>query len=201
MDPPNAWQWELPTPWKTNSRGRVILGLPDAIRDFIRKENARLRKDPDSFDLDEHFYYAQLKLSGAFALLARRQAINTEDWELAHELMKISLAERGYVMSVLANQAAEVAQKSGFAEGHKQLAVEKVVSDDAIKRVSRWILKQLSISEWKKRSELYKDMASRDRQYFDEAIERLDQSGQIERTEWFEKGRKHVGFKIAKGLR
>jgi hypothetical protein len=201
MDPPLAWQWELPTPWKANSRGKVILGLPDAIRDFVRKENARLRKDPDSFELDEHFYYAQLKLSGAFALLARRQAINTEDWELAHELMKISLAERGYVMSVLANQAAEVAQKSGFAEGHKQLAVEKVVSDDGIKRASRWIVRKLSMSEWKDRQELYRPMASKDRPYFDEAIEILIQSGQIEQTEWFEKGRKHVGYKIVKGLR
>lgn len=179
-DPPDAWQWEAPGPWKANARGRVVLEVPEHIRDFMRKENVRMRKFPDEFGLDEHHYYAQLKLAGAFALLSRRVFINGEDWELASEMMRISLAERNYIAGVLAQNAAAKAQASGIAEGHKTVAATSVVEGAAIKRVARNLIKKASMDEWRPLRHFTLSLPGRDRQYLEEALDNLVNAGMLD---------------------
>jgi hypothetical protein len=179
-EPPEPWPWIFPGPWKANARGRVVMDVPDHVKDEIRKGRATMVKDPDSFGLDTHFYYAKLKVAGAFALLASRAFINSEDWELAGELMRVSLAERAYVQRCLAAERASKAVTAGMAEGHKQLTVDDIKDKSALQRVSQNLIRKASSQEWRPVSHFQRSIVSRDRSYIEEALENLVNTGMLE---------------------
>lgn len=179
-DPPDPWQWQQPGPWKTNSRGRAVMDVPDHVRDEIRKARAAMLRDPGSFGLDTHHYYARLKVAGAFALLAKRGFVNSEDWELSGELMRISLAERAYVQACLNRERARIAELAGIAEGHRQVATQRVVEGEQLKRVCRTLVRKASRDEWRPTRHFNHSVNSRDRGIVQEALESLVSTGQFE---------------------
>lgn len=174
----------------------VVMQVADiAKRTIIDNRRAMLRGDGAA--LDGHSLLARLKTAAALGLLDGRQDVNEQDWHLAGLVMAVSDHTREGVVGYLRTTAAKANEAKGISEAHRAVTVAEHVDAAAIKRCAHNIGKHLKRAEgdrWIVRSELRRNLASRDRQHFDDAVLALDDAGQVEsygtRIRWKDGGSK-----------
>jgi hypothetical protein len=174
---PDPIQWK-PCRWPPAVAGRVVVGVCETARRTIDEARlARLRGDGNA--VDGHALLARLKIAAILAILDQRPTVTDDDWTLAGTIQRVSDATRQRVVETLTARQREVNHARGQAEAERSVIVAETLEDLAIKRVCRLIERKLSLA-WMNRNELRKTLASRDREHFDAAVDRLAEAGQIE---------------------
>jgi hypothetical protein len=135
--------------------------------------------------LDGHALLARLKVAAGLAVLdGRTDEITEGDWQLAGLIHAVSDRTRQRVTDTLEQAKAKNNRARAEAEASRAILVGDRVAEAAVQRVGRAIVRKLDTAhDWVSRSELRGSLASRDRGYFEDAIEALKLSGQVEERE------------------
>jgi hypothetical protein len=169
----------------SNNTGLVPLTVTrQAVDTIVEARRARLRGDGNA--LDGHALLARLKAAAALALLDGRHDVNDDDWQLSGLIMTVSDHTRAGVVRYMATEAAKTNQARGAGEAARAVQVAEAVDQAAAKRCAHNLsrhLRQRRGDGWWSRSELRRALASRDRQHFHDAVDRLAEAGQIEINE------------------
>jgi Bifunctional DNA primase/polymerase, N-terminal len=176
---PGPWtDWRLPRWPMATTAGRVVLQVCPTARDVIDAARlARLRGDGAA--LDGHALLCRLKVAAVLAILDGRAEVDDQDWNLAGVIAAESEWTRQGVVATLQRIQRDANAARGKAEGERLVVATEVVDHAATKRVAR-LVKQKITSEWLAHNDLRKKITSRDRGYFDAAVDHLVAAGQIE---------------------
>lgn len=173
------WAGGIPDPFGSG-QDLYELPIPDEVRlqvgmhalDRLRAQNAEA--------LDGHTMLARLKVAAALALFAGRKNVTLEDWALSDTVMKVSQRTRDGIVSYLSSKARQNNVAKGEAEGQRAVLVADRVAEESAKRVGRRVMSLVRRGpEGMARSEVRRLLAHRDRQYFEDALERLFDAGQL----------------------
>ena len=194
--PPQPWTLSPPPTSarrvvSANGIGLVILDVCGGAEDTTRAIRlAHLRGQGG--DLDGHGNYTRLKVAGAFGLLDQRYSITEDDWTLSELIMAKSDATRATVMAEMAEATAQANAAKGKADAARAVITRTVLDDHDVKRVGRTLLRKVGEAGrvGLSHAELRRVLPSRDRDYFEDAIERQIGAGMIE-TERSEKGTRY----------
>ena len=180
-DEPEPIVWRISAWPMASASGRVILGVCRTARDAIDSARlARLRGDGDA--LDGHGLLCRLKVASLLGILDGRAEVNDDDWTLAGVIQAKSDYTRGQVVQALKDARRDAEHARGKQQADRAVMEVEAVEDAAVQRVARAVRRKL-VPEWATRSDLRRGIAGRDRGYFDLAIDRLAEAGQIEREE------------------
>jgi len=114
-----------------------------------------------------------------------RDGITGEDWHLSGLLMQVSDQTRAEVQAVLAGRQQEVNQARGRAESEREIQKVEAIEAAAGRKAGKAIVRELDKSkpgEWVSGSDLRRALR-RHRDFLDEALSRLVDTGQIEAEE------------------
>lgn len=169
--------------WVNRAGGRLVLDIPAEVAQTIRQAHAaKGRGETDA--LDGHALFAREKVAVALALLDERTAMSLDDWQLAGHVMAVSDWTRAWCQAEIDRQAAS----SGTRRALRRAADQHVASETlaeleeaAVERVAELLRGKLT-AEPIARGKLRKKLVSRDRQYFDAALEWLDGEAQVEKV-------------------
>lgn len=181
---PAPLHWTPPRTWPPTDpfTGRNPIEVCQGARTLIDTSRlARLRGEGDA--LDGHALQNRLKLAAALSLLEGRTAVTEADWELAGVIAALSEHTRAGVLAVLARTASERNRGRAEAEADRAITVADRIFEDSVKRVSKTALRFLrehGQGAGLGAAELRRRVASRDRDYLDEALYRLTETGLIE---------------------
>ncbi|MFI6759438.1 hypothetical protein ACIBF5_09895 [Micromonospora sp. NPDC050417] len=178
---PAPWKWKLPTwPLGESGTGRVVLPVcEEAQRVIIGVRLAQLRGQVTA--LDGHALLARLKVAAALALLDNRAEVSAADWELSEVVATVSQRTRNEVVAELERVESVRNRRRGEAEADRAVIVDERTEEETVKRVARTLVRKLTgAGDWIAHSKLRRDLANRSRSYFDAAIDRLLDAGQID---------------------
>ena len=177
---PRTWVAPDLSPASTirNPRGEVVIDVCDTARTTIDTARlARLRGDGEA--LDGHGLLNRLKVAAGLALLESRLQVTDDDWDLAGLISRKSDSTRASVQAALSTAARQRNDARASTEATRAVVVSDAVADAAIKRVSRVVMRKLAGGHWTPRAQVRKAVAGRDRAYFEEALTRLTDAGQV----------------------
>lgn len=181
--PASMWPWRPPLlDDDGRSPGVTLPVCPVAADEIDASALARARGEGDP--LDGHKLFCQLKVAAAMAVLDGRAEVADLDWHLARHIMAISHHTRGQVLDDL--QAVKVRAHADKAYGAalSAVAVDDALTDAAVKRVCKALPKHVPLApDCIGRTKLRNRVAARDRQFFDEALSRLQSAGVLIITE------------------
>lgn len=163
----------------------LLVVFPDAAREEIRTNRKRKNRG-ESTDpaLDGHLGLCRMKAAAALALLHGEREVTPAFWDMSGVLMQMSQTTRASVEAQLAAKDTSRNRARGRAEGERSVVAEEVREEAAIKRVARNVTRWVTVNGEHTRDQVRKGcVASRDRDYFDPAIERLVQAGSVEVVE------------------
>lgn len=181
-DPGPLPAWQCPAPQAVDflrSESRAEVAVCDTARSAV-KDAARARHRGQVDALDGHLLLCRLKAAAALGLLDGRCEVSEDDWELSGLLMAQSVATRNSVQQVLAEKDKRANVARAKRDAQRATVVEESVAESAVKRVTRKLVSKVPADAWVSGGDLRKSVFSRDRQYYEEAIERLLAAGQIE---------------------
>jgi hypothetical protein len=175
---PTPMLW-IPPRWHEAGGGwigdmyRIEVKLCDvAAETVVSAHLARARGQGDA--LDGHALLTRVKVAAALAILEGRPAVDDEDWDLS-----------GIVMA------------TSDAEAHRTVVVHERLEQAKVKRVAGVIRRKLLLSGgWMNHSKLRGSVASRDRDYFDDALTALVYSGQVSEEKIDGQGQAGVRYRI-----
>jgi Bifunctional DNA primase/polymerase, N-terminal len=175
---PKPWtKWRLPL-WPTATPGRFVVPVCQTARDVIDQARlARLRGEGEA--LDGHALLCRLKVAAVLAILDGRHEVDEESWNLAGVIAAESEWTRQGVVATLQRIQRDANTARGKAEGQRAAIVGEVVEATATRRVAALVRRKLG-REWIAHSDLRKKITSRDRGYFDAAVDRLVEAGQVD---------------------
>jgi hypothetical protein len=133
--------------------------------------------------LDGHALLTRLKVAAALAILSGHADVNDTDWWLAGLVMEVSDLTRDSIAAHLRRAVAERNERQGHAQARRAEIVAERADEGRIKSCCATILRRLADlpdGEWSARGKLRRACASRDREFFDEAFDRLLSNGYIE---------------------
>jgi hypothetical protein len=135
--------------------------------------------------LDGHALQTRLKVAAGLAFLNGRLNVTLEDWDLSRVVMAVSDATRAGVQQVLASKVTQSNRARAEAEGERIAISADVVHERKVARVSKVVLRFLEKqAEPLTEREVKRGVASRDRDVFEEALDALILTGNVERTSW-----------------
>jgi hypothetical protein len=153
--------------------------IPDQVALEIREAHvARGRGEGDA--LDGHALFSREKVAFALALLDNRRDINLEDWRLAGMIMAKSDAVRASVVKALNKKAKAAETARALNEGRREVIRSQVVAGADIERACKAILRKLRREGGWVPGKAVRDVLGKLRGYFDEAVDKLVETGQIE---------------------
>ena len=160
----------------------TVLELPAKAAALIdRNQVLKMRGQSADADLDGHLGLCRIKAAVALALLHDSREVTDLHWELSGEVMAVSQETRARVEEQIVARAMEDVRRRGRHEGIRAVESETVQTDAATKRVAGGITRKLQRHGGEAaRSAVRRDMAKRDRDYFEEALTRLIAAGQVE---------------------
>lgn len=177
---PKPIDWEPPRVSEFGAHGQQIEVCGVAVEEI---QEARWRANRGEGDpLDGHLLLAREKVAAALGVLEGHYAITEDDWRLAGYVVRRSNAQRAAVQVELTRQASVSRHASGIAAAEREDAIAEGLADKALRRICPRILSRLGDHPdgWVTRKTIGSDwLASRDRKYRDEALERLIDTGQI----------------------
>lgn len=156
------------------------MSVPDVARAEI--DAARLsRLRGEEAALDGHALLGRLKVAAALGVLAGRDYVVEDDWRLAGVVMTVSDRTRASISEHLCSVAERSDEAIGRREGRRADVAALTANDAAVSRVCQVIRRGLARrpGESLTRSAALKLAAYRDRDYGDEALERLVAAGDV----------------------
>lgn len=182
LAPPEPFgvEWSPPRwPAGHHRTGRIELKICDAAVQVVDASRlAGLRGQTTG--LEAHAPLARLKTAAALALLEGRAEVTDEDWELAGVVATLSTRTRERVGLELQRAEHHRNVARGEMEGQRAAVAADALNAAAAQRVARALLRMLADGAWASRKDLRGRLASRDRQLFEDAVDRLVDAGQIE---------------------
>lgn len=177
---PDPATWRPPFLKVTGHVGGTYVKVCElAVQTIKHARRARVRGDGDA--LDGHALLAQLKTAAALGIADGRYSVTEEDWRLAGVISAKSAATRAGVVRHLADKVISANVGRALGDAERAIVVEEKVADKAIKRTTRAIVRRLSEEgDWLRKTPLSRSVPGRDRDYFDEAVGVLLETGQIE---------------------
>jgi len=174
---PEPIRWAKPVPTMVGP-SQVVIKVCDTARNTIDREHVK-RNRGDGDALDGHALLTRLKWAAAFGILDGRLEVTDSDWELAGTLMQMSQHTRQQIVDEIAEKkrAANLARGIEYAE--REVLKDESVAEAGTKRVARRLYAKLEAAGELPRAELRRAINSRDRGYFDAALERLQEAGQV----------------------
>ena len=162
--------------------GVVLFKFPDAARNKIRTNRKRKNRGESSNPaLDGHLGLCRMKAAAALALLHGEREVTGQFWDMSEVLMAMSQATRASVEAQLAEKGRSANRARGQAEGERAVVADEVKEDAATRRVAQNILRWLGRHGEGTYAKVRKDsVASEDRKYFADALDRLVQAGSVE---------------------
>jgi hypothetical protein len=153
---------------------RYAIAVPSDVKRQIDRHRVRvLREDPDIDPLDGHLMLTRLKASFAFALLAGRQDIDLDDWDLAGELIDRSTVVRNQLQVGLDDRRRRENQSKALEAADRDAIIAARLNTDAEQRVASAMTKKLERVGTATRRELRQACAANLRDYFDPVFEML----------------------------
>ena len=174
---PPAIPWTHPAGHGRHGQGDVRLDVCDtATRTIVDAHIARNRGDGDA--LDGHALLCQLKTAAALALLDGRTNVDDTDWDLAAVVAQTSAHTRSKIVAELDEKKRQANRAKGIAEAER----EHTQDDAHVQRISRRLMRKVAAAGagGVKRGDLRGSLNSRERSYYEQAIDRLVQAGQVE---------------------
>lgn len=130
--------------------------------------------------LSSHRLLSRLKTAAALALLDGRVAIGDEDWQLAGVVHDVSDNAREQMIGTLRAKARDAGTARASEEGRREVIKSGVVADHDLQRACQSILRKLGRQgDWVS-GKVAKDAVGKLRGHFEEAVDRLAETGQIE---------------------
>ncbi|MFF0501624.1 bifunctional DNA primase/polymerase [Nocardia aobensis] len=160
-------------------KGRITIGVPDRIAAFVRAQQLDRARGTDTEALDGHALLVRLKVATALALLNGHLDITDDDWELSGAVMAKSDETRKAVERELAAVRDEQHRRAGHAQAVQKLASDDVLARDKLAQASKGIKTYLTHHGAKTQGAVRKGLRSDLRGYFDEALGRLRELGQV----------------------
>jgi hypothetical protein len=169
--PPQLPDGSMPMPVCQRALDEIELCRRDSIR------------DSDDVDrLDGRALYTQLKVAASLALLDERTDVTDDDWRLAGILRLVSDATRRRVQRAVGQEREHTNIGRAHSEADRDAVVEGRRDARAVERVRLRLLRLLrEHGDAITRADLRKQVASRDRNHFDDAIDSLVRDGLAER--------------------
>lgn len=182
---PDPVEWNPPTLPPVDPRtGLRPLTVCDTARHVLDRDRlATLRTDTITDDPGHtgHDGLARLKVAAALALLDGRADVTDDDWTLAGHVMARSNETRDAVLAHLARRTSAQNRRRGEQEAERAVTVAEHLADTAAQRVAGVVRRALARrDEWVSSSDVRRAVASPDRGYFDEAVDRLVDAGVVE---------------------
>jgi hypothetical protein len=160
--------------------GWHVLHVCQTARDVVDAERVIIGRGGGE-DLDAHARFVQLKVAAAVGVLCGHAGITEEDWATAEAIMVHSVSVRDSVITKLASEKAIANAGAGKAAAEREIVTDDLKAERAIKRVLKWAIGKLqSTDEWVPEVELRRAVASRDRGWLPEALERAVAAGLAE---------------------
>jgi hypothetical protein len=206
---PVPWTgWQLPRWYANDSNNRVVLPVCDPARiviDAARVAGLRRRSDsPDDEALDSHAPLCRLKVAAVLGILDGRAGVSDDDWTLAGAITGVSEHTRRGVVETLQQTQRDANAARGRAEGERSVIAAETVAKTAVRRIVPLILRKLAGPDYGvSHSVLRRAFSSRDRGYFDAAIDLLIEAGQViaSTTLSYDDSEDHRMYKLAGGHR
>jgi hypothetical protein len=165
--------------WKRGNFPKLRLDVPEVAVETIREaQRARLRGDGDA--LAGHALLCRLKAAVALAIVDGRRHMTDDDWRLSGTVMAVSDTTRSGVVARLAEQANIRTEAQGRADGVRADAAAQTADERAARRISARLLGKVVAAGECSRGDARRALTSRDRLYFDAALDRLMAAGQVE---------------------
>jgi hypothetical protein len=177
--PPTPSQWVIePQRWTPGGDMFHVLSVPTTVAKMIREAHAR-RARGEGEALDGHALFAREKIAQAICILDRRRTMIESDWDLSGIVMHVSDITRAHVTDTINRLVHKADTARAHREASRVLIVSETVSEAAVKRVAGRVARLLVDAEmsW---SDARRRVAQRDREHFEEAVERLISAGQVE---------------------
>lgn len=156
------------------------LRVPDVVERTVVRNRVNVMKGYGS-EVDSHKLFVREKFAYALAILAGRDKMNEEDWELSGVAMKVSDYTRDWVMSAREEVEEIEAEKLGRTSGMVAAAAEQTkntMAEKSVNRVAGVLLKHIKSAgrEGISQGELNVKLPSRDRGLLVPALTRLENS-------------------------
>jgi hypothetical protein len=153
--------------------------VDQVITETIKEARRAKLRDPYADALDGHADLIRLKVAAAVAILAERLHITEDDWRLAAVVLQMSDSTRSMVVQRLKARSTERNRARAVAEGEREAIKADTAEEQHVRRLASALERRIG-DVWILRSELRKGCASRDREWFDAALEHLDANGVVE---------------------
>lgn len=179
-DQPDPRGWTTPK-WPTYSEP-YTMNVCEEARTLIRDEHiARNRGEREA--LDGHDLLCREKVAAALAILDGSTEVTSFYWRLSGTVMAVSRRTRDGVVAALAKVSAENNRARGKAEAARAVLINDAVEDSRLGRVVHRIANLVKDFEEARitGSNLRSKVAARDRDLFEEAVERAVEAGLITR--------------------
>lgn len=171
---PEGWAWRRPE----YKPGEIY--VPESVLDEIDRADLERHRGKEGNEDEAHAMFVRLKVAASLALLDGRVAMNEEDWELSETVMHVSTQTREKVKRELEQVQRRATIAAGKVTGIKNaVAVETAQAHTArrVTRVADNLLSKLT-GDWEAGNPLARRaLASRDRPYFDAAMDLLCAEG------------------------
>jgi hypothetical protein len=195
-DPPPT-----PQPLKIDAtRGQWQRGhipIPDQVAREIREAHvARHQGDGDA--LDGHALFSREKVAVALALLDNRREMNLDDWRLAAIIMAKSDTVRAAVIKALNKKAKATETARALSEGRREVIRSQVVAGADLERACQAITRKLRREGGWVAGKVARDaIPTKLRHLFDEAVDKLQETGQIDVEHVEYQGRSGIRLRIS----
>jgi hypothetical protein len=170
----------IATGWPAMEAQAQEIALPPEAEQFIDCNRLRVARGQSESAIKNHLILCRIKVAIGLALLHACREVTSQFWEMSETVMEVSQVTLARVEAALTRKAEQQNLARGRAEGARAVEMESIRDDANIKRVANWTLGWLRDHDgegnW---SDVRGDLASRDRDFFGAAIERLDNAGQV----------------------
>jgi hypothetical protein len=167
LDLPDALEWPHPT----------VLTIPEDARQAIiasRELRGGGHIDPDRDRAGGHHLFVREKLAYALAVLDGRTEMNQEDWILSSDAAEVSLTTREYVEHEVRRAAKVEAAERGTLQAHTAIARSEgthMLESAEVTRIGRRVVRYVNDEPGINRHRLIPKFNSRDRAWFERAIQ------------------------------
>lgn len=196
---PMLWQppdWERIDWTVFGSAGAKILDLPKIAREIM--DSARLQRLRNLGEaLDSHALLTRAKVAAALAILDGMHTVTEEDWRLSGVIMAMSDRQRQLCQDTVLQLLVKENHGKALAEADRAVVVQERTDDAAVKRVVGWIRTKLADLGPTSHSTLRRKLAARNRDVFEEALDRMIGTSEIVAEETDHQGQRKIVYRLA----
>lgn len=177
-EPPAPITWKPPDTGPLARTGSTAITVCDQAAEDIRQARRAANKG-DGDKLDSHKMFTREKVAAALGILDGRYSITDEDWQLAGVVMQVSDDTRARTQVDLADQRSKAEMVQASKQARTEAMSADAIHEADVKRASAAVLRRVRKAGEIGWSELRRSQASKDRQNFEAALERLEDAGQV----------------------